>query len=332
MKTFRTNFDISHSLPKSRRFIDIRSNLLLLGSCFSDNIGELLIKHKFKALSNPFGTIFNPLSIFKILSQILGKKSIDDKGFIEQHGFWQHYDYHSSIYADSKTNLTSKIQEKIQDSRHFLDNNSTFLIITLGTAWVYQYIDNQEFVANCHKLPTNLFKKQLLQPSQIVQGFENIYQFLPQDAQIILTVSPVRHIKDTLPLNSVSKAVLRIACHELTEKYSQNVIYFPSYELLLDDLRDYRFYAEDMIHPNEIAIEYIWESFVENMMNQETKNFIFEWKKILNSLNHRPLYSEKSIQHQTFLKNLLDKLQSINIVDLSKEIETIKGKIIENYT
>jgi hypothetical protein len=123
-----------------------------------------------------------------------------------------------------------------------------------------------------------------------------------------------------------------LACHELTEKYPQKVYYFPSYELLLDDLRDYRFYSEDMIHPNEIAIEYIWESFVETMMNQEAKNFVVEWKKMIYSLNHRPLHSEKSVQYQTFLKSLLKKLQSIEVVDLSKEIDSIKRKIIENFT
>jgi hypothetical protein len=207
---------------------------------------------------------------------------------------------------------------------HLIPQTSN-LILTFGTSFIYKLLNPQVYVANCHKMPKNLFEKELLSVKDICRGFAVLYRELKEinpNLRIILTVSPVRHTKDGMAENQVSKSILRAACHYLTTDY-EDVEYFPSYEIMMDDLRDYRFYKPDMIHPNEVAEQYIFEKFSETYFDENLKDFIKKWQPIQKALAHRP-FDEKSESHQKFLKKLLKDLQEIStLVNVEKEISEI---------
>ena len=254
MAQFRTTFD----LPSSPFSIRLNTPVLSLGSYFANTMGLRLQQNKFQALINPFGVIFNPLSIYKLLQNSISPTEVRGEDLVQSQGMWYHYDVHSKLWADDPAVLQDKIQQQVQSTHQFLQSTKV-LILTFGTAYGYFLKNNQQLVANCHKVPQHFFEKRLLTVEEITQGFDNLYNQLQEiapDLKIILTVSPVRHIKDTIPANQVSKSILRVACHQITEQFNE-VMYFPAYELLLDDLRDYRFFGTDMIHPNSIAEDYI---------------------------------------------------------------------------
>lgn len=318
---FRTELNPAPSKVK----IDLQKPILLVGSCFSDSIGEILEENKFKALPNPFGVVYNPISIFNLLgNSILGKK-YENISFVEQNEIWYNYHFHSDISALTREKLAIKITEKMSRVGEYFAQEDAVLILTLGTAFVYALTESGEIVANCHKMPASLFEKHLLSPPQIVKAFEKLYAILPKNLTIILTVSPVRHIKDTIPLNAVSKSVLRLVCHELCERF-ENVGYFPAYEYLIDDLRDYRFYEADMLHPNRQAIDYVFAKFGATYFDAATQLFLKKWEKIHKSLQHKAFHSETK-QHQQFLKNLLLMLQSVTEVDVSREIDLVSQQL-----
>jgi hypothetical protein len=321
---FQLNFDIEPSNTK----IGLQSSIITIGSCFSDIVGNELITNKFNTLANPFGTVFNPDSIFKILNQSIFKNDIEPAHFVENDKQWFHYDYHSQNNSQSKKDLKKELAtlqnnvlEKIQ--------SADFLIITLGTAFAYQYLATKKYVANCHKMPSQLFRKDLLHVKHICQEFEYFYKNIKAinpTLNIILTVSPVRHTKDGIPENQVSKSILRTACHYLCTDFKE-VSYFPAYEIMMDELRDYRFYESDLIHPNKQAEKYIFERFSKTYFDEKTQIFLDEWAKIKSDINHRPtnINSEK---HQTFLKNILVKLDQISaLVNVEKEKELVLSRI-----
>lgn len=246
--------------------------------------------------------------------------------FIESEGVWKHLDFHSSIYGNSKEELKSKLEGKKNELSNWIEKTD-FLLLTFGTAWVYEFQDSGKIVANCHKLPNSQFTKRLLSVEEMLLAVSKLESLLPKNTQTILTVSPIRHLKDTVSLNSVSKSVLRLACHQLTAE-SKKFSYFPSYELLLDDLRDYRFYEADMIHPSETAINYIWEKFTQAYFDKESLLFLSDWQKIKSSLNHKA-FQPNSDSHQFFLRNLLEKLERISTkVNVKAEIQTVQKQLI----
>ncbi|MDP5120068.1 MAG: GSCFA domain-containing protein, partial [Spirosomaceae bacterium] len=235
--------------------INLHDGIMTVGSCFSEIIGNKLSENKLNCLSNPFGTVFNPLSIFKLLHQSLSKQPLDQDLFTENNDdYWNHFDFHSKFSADSRQNLEHELSS-IYDSVFQVLSSAKVLIITLGTANVYELKSNNQVVANCHKQPQKLFNRRLLTLKEIQDDFQQFYDLLQvanNKIKIILTVSPVRHTRDGLNNNSVSKSILRTACH-LIQQDNADVGYFPSYEIMMDDLRDYRFYKSDLIHPNEMA-------------------------------------------------------------------------------
>ena len=316
-------FKITFDIPESEEKISLKDPILLIGSCFSSEIGEKLLQAKFTTLSNPFGTIYNPHSIFKLL-----KSESDKNNVIESQGVYYHWDAHGAIYGLSVEDTTQVFEDRIRESQTYL-KSTKWLIITLGTAIVYE-LDSKEIVANCHKVPTKNFKKRFLTQKEIINQFETLHSYLGNlnpELQIIFTVSPVRHIKDGLVENNRSKAILIESVHEILSQ-NDNVSYFPSYEILIDELRDYRFYKEDMIHPSPQASSYIWDKFCETYFDTETTAFLKEWNGILSALNHRP-FQVKSESHQKFLKNTLQKLMRMNEkVDLSVEIARLRKQIV----
>ncbi len=316
---FRTELIV----PESPDKITLQTPVLTLGSCFAEVIGSKLVENKIPILSNPFGTLFNPLSIVKLLHDAFEGNQPDELLYIEHQGIWFHYDFHSSLWGTSKKELHERLVATLTAVQQWLSRTEV-LIITLGTAFVYRHLESGQWVANCHKTPSSAFRRELLSTEQIVAAFEGLFAKLPASIKVIFTVSPVRHTRDTLPINAVSKSVLRVACHELSEL---GYAYFPAYELLLDDLRDYRFYKSDLIHPNEQAEDYIFEQFANAYFTKELQKFIQEWQKIRQALQHRPLYPSTP-NHRQFLENLLQKLHKISTsIDAKVEITQVQQQL-----
>ena len=325
MTDFRTDVRVSVS-PFS---INLQSKILTAGSCFADAVGLRMVNSKFNSLSNPFGVIYNPHSIHKVLRYAVHNQPLPEHTYLKNGDVHVNYDFHSELSALNSGELTYRIINMIGAVHYFL-RDTNWLLLTYGTAWAYERNDTGEIVANCHKIPATNFKKSLLDEQKITDSFETVYNDLKRlnpDLRIILTVSPVRHIKDTLELNSVSKAVLRVACHTITRKF-KDTEYFPAYEMMIDDLRDYRFYKSDMLHPTTEAEDYIWKKFAERYFDDDTRKFIAQWESIAAALAHKPFHPSSSA-HQQFLKDVLKKLEGLKgKVNIDKEIETVKAQIM----
>ncbi|MDO6761374.1 GSCFA domain-containing protein [Tamlana sp. 2_MG-2023] len=299
---------------QSEYLIDYNSNLLMLGSCFSENIGEKLAYFKFQNIQNPFGILFHPLAIQTLVSNAVEKKIYTGDDVFFQNEQWHSFDAHSKLSHSSKETLISKLNENVITTHEALDKAS-HVIITLGTAWVYRFIETQKVVANCHKIPQKQFLKNILSVQEIyevLQEIEKTIRRLNSKAVIVFTVSPVRHLKDGFVENTQSKAHLISAIHQFLNqnKVSKNgdAFYFPSYEIMMDELRDYRFYAEDMVHPNPLAIQYIWEKFKSVWVSEETSKTMDTVDGIQKGLQHRA-FNENSEAHQKFLQNLNEKMR-----------------------
>ncbi|UOQ65258.1 GSCFA domain-containing protein [Hymenobacter volaticus] len=321
---FRTELPLipaPHQLPLSAR-------VLTIGSCFSDTIGSRLADTKVYTLVNPFGTLFNPMSACKLLRAAAGEEMDWQQHLVEARGRWQSYDFHATVGADSPVELLQNIQQLSRDTGVFLAT-ADVVVLTLGTAWAYRLKETDELVSNCHKVPAEKFSKELLTPDEIINAVAETHAYLRlrnPKLRFVLTVSPVRHLKDTLPLNAVSKSVLRVACHYLSELLP-DVSYFPAYELLLDDLRDYRFYAADMLHPSSVAEDYIWERFARTYFDVEFGRFRKEWESVRQALNHRPLYPAAP-EHRQFLVGTLERLERLSRqADMRMEILEIRKQI-----
>jgi hypothetical protein len=322
---FRTEIQ----LPSSTSTLTLQDKIITTGSCFSDAIGQHLAQHKFNTLVNPFGVIYNPHSIHKALRYALHNQVVPEHTYVQHADVFTNYDFHSEFSSLKKSELDKKISDTLGVAHYFL-KDASWIIITYGTVWVYERSDTGEIVANCHKTPASKFNKTLLSQKKVLESFEEFYTELKvfnPSIKIILTVSPVRHIKDTLPLNSVSKAVLRLACQTISETYL-DTYYFPAYEIMMDDLRDYRFYKSDMLHPSEEAEEYIWAKFSETYFDVTTKEFVQQWKGILSSLQHKAFHPE-STAHQLFLRNTLAQLEKLSkTVNVEAEINLVKSQLL----
>ncbi|SRX54585.1 GSCFA domain-containing protein [Aequorivita sp. CIP111184] len=303
--------------------IDYSSKILLLGSCFSENIGGKFDFYKFQNLQNPFGVIFNPVSIEKLIVRAIEKVSFSEKDIFHHNEIWKCFEAHSELSSLVKDEFLKSLNSALQSLRETLFS-STHIIFTFGTSWVYREKESKEVVANCHKLPQKNFTKELLSIKAISKSIQNIFDRISEinpNATIINTVSPVRHIKDGFVENSLSKAHLLSAIHqtichpELVEGQQSSIVnlqfhYFPSFEIMMDELRDYRFYAEDMIHPNKTAIEIIWQKFFTVWISSETESLQMEIASIQSGLLHRP-FNPTSAEHHQFLENLLQKISAL---------------------
>ncbi|MCF0053318.1 GSCFA domain-containing protein [Dyadobacter sp. LJ53] len=311
--------------------ISRHSRIATIGSCFADVLGSQLAAYKFPVLNNNFGTAFNPLAIAKILDATLESKQPNQALFFENSDkIWLHHDFHSSLYGHDQAHLQVELAEKSLTAKAFLQE-ADVLVITFGTAFAYRHKPTNQIVGNCHKVPADHFVKELLHPDQIMIAYDQLIQKLQmfrRNLRIILTVSPVRHTRDTLPLNQVSKSTLRLVCHRLSEKYKQ-VEYFPSYEIMVDELRDYRFYEEDLIHPNRVAEDYIFNVFSKTYFDADAFNFMKEWDAVRQMMLHRPLHGITE-SYQKLLKNVLAKLVTLSSkIDVAKEIAEVEDKIRE---
>lgn len=293
-------------VPNSGRKIGYDDKLLLLGSCFADNIGEKFGTHYFQMLSNPYGTLYNPASIAAILSPIANIQfPISNPPIIEWGGLWHSMLHHGSFSHSDRAQVLLHCEQSRELLHAFLQE-ATVVIVTFGTAWVYEY--EGKVVSNCHKMPTNRFVRRRLSVDEIVAMWQPLLQAMP-DKHWIFTVSPIRHIKDGLHENQLSKAILLQAVEELVNKANcDKVGYFPSYEILLDELRDYRFFAEDMVHPSPVAVEYIWQRFVDTYMTADTQNEMRTLYQLWRDRHHRFLHPE-SDEAQLFTQQIKTRLQ-----------------------
>ncbi len=324
MSVFRTELASQASNP----LISLSDKILTIGSCFSDAIGSQFIANKISSLVNPFGIIYNPYSIHKVIRYALFNQPIPQNTYVQHKEVFLNYDFHSELSSLDLNNLQEQL-DKVVSTTHLFLKEAQWLIITYGTAWVYERTDTGDVVANCHKMPKELFTKSLLTQKKILESFEVMYnalKILNPKINIILTVSPVRHLKDTLELNSVSKSILRTTCYTLTQQYS-DVHYFPAYEILIDDLRDYRFYKSDMIHPSDVAEEYIWQKFSEQYIDDTLKTFLARWKEIQSALAHKPFHPASSA-HQQFILETIRKLDELkSFVNVDEEMAVLKSRL-----
>ena len=305
---FRTQIPIS----KTNNPIDYNSKVISLGSCFAENMAEKFDYFKFQSETNPFGIIFNPVSIETILKRVVEQEFYTEKDVFFYNERWHSYEVHSDLSNSDRQELLETLNKALSETYKQL-TEATHIIITYGTSWIYRNIESDQIVANCHKVPQKQFLKELLSVEVIQKSIQNTIEFiqtLNPNINFIFTISPVRHIKDGFTENQLSKSHLFAALHfNLKSKISNlKLEYFPSYEIMIDELRDYRFYAEDMLHPNQVAIDYIWNRFSENYIAESSISLMQEISEIQKSLRHRS-FNPESEQHQKFLAKLQQKME-----------------------
>ena len=289
---------------------------MLLGSCFAENIGKKFSYFKYQATTNPFGIIFNAVSLEKLIRRVVENKKFTENDIFFHNELWHCYEVHSELSNPDKDLFLSHLNS-ILESTHRHIAALTHCIITLGTSWVYSNIETHEIVANCHKVPQKQFTKELLSIEQTEKSLQNIILLIHSvnpNCHFIFTVSPVRNIKDGFIENTLSKAHLIAAIHKTITHNPSPITYFPAFEIMMDELRDYRFYAEDMLHPNQTAIDYIWIQFFENYILESVFGLMNEIGSIQKGLAHRP-FNPNTESHQKFL------------AQLNLKIETIKKKL-----
>jgi len=308
--------------------LSYKSKSIFIGSCFSENIGNLLGKYKFTVDINPFGILFNPISVANCLNFLLRKRRFEENDLVFHNEHWHSFYHHGRFSGTRKDEVIDSINERIWNPIVDL-SSADYLFITFGTGWVYELRETGVVVSNCHKFPNRLFTKKLISINETVdlylKLFEDFFQSNPS-IQVLFSLSPVRHIKDGFQENSLSKSILRVIIDELVKKY-KNVHYFPAFEIVNDDLRDYRFYAEDMVHPNDSTILYIFNYFSNCFFDIETEELLSRIKKIVKASEHIP-YSIETESYKEFRHGILNDLQMLSnkhsYIDLKEEINRFK--------
>lgn len=306
---FRTPTDITPLAPRLRH----SDKLLVMGSCFAEHIGGRLEKMKFRTEVNPYGVLYNPLSIAEALTRLIEQRPFTEEELHEfPDGGWNTWLHHSRYSHPDKQEALLAINTNMKKAWRQLTEANT-LIITLGTAWVYKLADTAMVVGNCHKVPERNFTRQRLQVQEIVEALSTVILLINEinpKLRVLFTVSPIRHLKDGLHGNQLSKATLLLATDELCRLYPEKCNYFPAYEIVMDELRDYRFYAEDMAHPSMQAVDYVWECFVDNCIDADAQSFMLQWEKIVRAMRHRP-FNSQSEQYKSFIQQTISKINEL---------------------
>ena len=306
MEKFRTEVTVEPFQHK----IEPHTKVMFVGSCFASNIGNKLNDCKFDASVNPFGVIYNPISVATTLTSIINNKKYTNSDLRYYNDLWLSFDHHSSFSNPDESTCLQHINKNCQSAHNYL-NQCEFVFITFGSAWVYQLKETNQIVSNCHKYPANCFNRYMLNIDEIADTYttllKQLHEFNP-NIKVIFTVSPVRHWKDGAHGNQISKSTLLMAIDSLCKLF-EKCHYFPAYELLMDDLRDYRFYADDMLHPSPSAIEYVWQKFEQCFFSDNTLEYKKEMLNLTKALNHKAT-NVNSESHQIFLKNQLKKIEN----------------------
>ncbi len=319
-------------IPEPPFRLSIQERILLLGSCFAENIGAKLAEGKFDIDMNPFGTLYNPASIAAAIRMLLHPERFTADDLFHHEGVYHSFTHHSRFSSPSATECLNNINDRLFASAEKIRSTRS-MVVTLGTAYVYRLKTTGEVVANCHKLPEKMFSRSMLSVEEIVSEWKGLLLSLWEqcpEMKLIFTVSPIRHLKDSAHGNQLSKATLLLSVDALRESFPERVAYFPAYEIMMDELRDYRFYADDMLHPSELAVDYIWQRFTESYLSDEAKTFLKEWSEIWRAINHRPLHPD-SKSYKDFLSQTLLKLERLSgkfpSFDCTEEMEVIKSKL-----
>lgn len=324
---FRTKVELPVNGPKLHH----ADKLMIWGSCFSEHIGNLLTENKFTCDVNPFGVLYNPLSIISSMQCLWDGTLYEEKDLQHTADTWYSLMHHSSFSSSSMEECLEKINERIRKGHENL-RQADWILITWGSSFVYTWKENGKIVGNCHKLPARLFERKRIGTDEIVEAYlpllRQIKTLRPQ-LQCLFTVSPIRHLKDGLHGNQLSKANLLLAADKICQELDF-CHYFPSYEIMMDELRDYRFYADDMMHPSALAIQYIWECFSNTYFTSSTLSFLKEWEKIRRGLGHRP-FNPETEAYQTFLSQILLKIEELKeklpYLDVQKEIKLCQAQL-----
>jgi hypothetical protein len=329
MELFRTIVPV----PVSKFKIHYGSNLIMMGSCFSEYIGDKLSAAKFHLDNNPFGVVYNPLSVKNGLDRLIDNHPYSAEE-LEKHGdVWDSFDHHSRFSDPDKDSCLQKINKRFQESSQNL-RSAHVLFLTFGTSYVYKLRSSGKVVANCHKVAASEFERERISAAEIVKEYDDLLKKLWKlnpEIKVVFTVSPVRHWKDGAHNNQLSKATLLLAIDEICQKH-ERASYFPSYEIVMDELRDYRFFEEDMLHPNKIAVNYIWDKLRESFMQTETMAIMKEIEKITQATKHRP-FNPETETFQVFAKQNYEKLKLLVTqykLDLSEEEKYFKSVIRKN--
>lgn len=311
-------------MPDNHRVLKHSDPVMLIGSCFSDNIGAKMHSAMMRVMVNPFGTLYNPLSIATALQHLINGDAIEGSTLFSHNGVWNSYMFHSRYSLPDKQATIDVMNARIVEGQAHLSTCKA-LIITLGTAMVYRLRSTGDVVANCHKVPQHEFTRHMATVEQMVQALSQVvesFHRINREARVIFTVSPIRHIADGLDVNSLSKAMLRVAVNEVITSHPDVAEYFPAYEIMLDDLRDYRFYATDMVHPTEVAIEYIWQAFQATYFDDRSAQAIARCERVSKRLQHRPMSASREVVErfnadtQVVLRNLLKQYPYLENISL----------------
>ncbi|NNC95873.1 MAG: GSCFA domain-containing protein [Chitinophagales bacterium] len=310
--------------------IEYGDTVIMFGSCFSENISSLLNENKFQVINNPFGILYNPISICNAIRNVCSNKVYTESDLFFQNELYFSFDHHGDFSSTSADSTLDKINDKIAEAKQAI-TEAKVITITLGTAFVYEKINDKKVVANCHKQPDSEFSRYMLNPETIIKALQStIFEIRKEnaDAKFLFTVSPVRHFRDGMIENQRSKASLILAVNELCKR-DEAVFYFPAYEFVVDELRDYRFYAEDLVHPNRLAIKMIWGKFITHLISEASRKIMQEVRSIVQAANHRPTNSHTQ-QHKIFVEDQIKKIDEMQSrypkVDLSIEREYFESE------
>jgi hypothetical protein len=313
-------FHFEFDIKKLTQPVHHRQKTLLMGSCFTENIGEKLRKHKFTVRENPNGILFNPVSVAEAVGSYIDDKKITEADIFQHNETWHSWKHHSRFSGITAAECIQKINGSTAESHAYL-KNADLLLITLGSAWLYTLTEQADnaipgsVAANNHKAPATWFQKRLMKPEEVISVLGEMHSKLlacNPGIRIIFTISPVRHLREGVVENNRSKAVLIQAVHQLVEQL-EALYYFPAYELVIDDLRDYRFYAEDLVHPNYQATQYVWEKFINACMSDDTRELMKEIAEINLAYQHKP-FNPLTEQHQNFLASYLAKTRALQVL------------------
>jgi hypothetical protein len=323
------NFHLQFPITPSEKKINYEQKIMFTGSCFSENIGEKMLRYKFDAAINPHGILYNPKSIAKAITRYVNNDLIREEELFFANDCWNSWEHHSRFSNPDKQSCIAEINNNITSSYNFL-KEAEWLFITLGSAYSYSKKDLNETIGNCHKVPQKEFTKSLLTIESIVEEYnfliQKLHNFNPK-INIVFTVSPVRYIRDGVVENNLSKSILINAVHEIV-KQNSNAFYFPAYELVIDDLRDYRFYKEDLVHPNEQAIEYVFEK-MKNVFFCDEANILFDKiDDLVTAKEHRP-FNELTDEHKKFKSVYFKRTELLQkefpFVNLKEELDYFKA-------
>jgi hypothetical protein len=323
---FRTEIDIARwQIP-----LEYDHHIVCLGSCFATNIAQRLQRQRFKVVESPTGILFNPASIARSIEamrrSVSGDSVVERDRMVQLDGRWLNYDFHSSVDGDTLESAYKAMSEALVKGGKAL-RSCDLLVVTLGTAWCYEHNESGMVVANCHKQPKRLFTRRLMTVAEVEEALDRIVDSVA--CRVLFTVSPVRHVGEGLEDNSLSKALLRVAVAEVCARRGERVGYFPSYEIMMDDLRDYRFYASDMAHPTEQAVDYIADKFFEAALSDSAQSTMREVSRVVAAAEHRP-FNPACEEYKIFCRKQLDAIDRLQCVDLSEERAYFERMLAEN--